>query len=94
MPNGKLDLLRWLLLNQGKQSLDWFYFCMCQLSLMLTAHCRLHDARNQTEREGWSDDLALQLCLQLDLVTSGVAGILSGSVSCCNSKAMGLSWAG
>lgn len=66
MPNGKLDLLQWLLFNQGKQLLDWFYFCMCQLSLMLTARCSLHDAKNPGEREGWSDDLALQLCLQLD----------------------------
>lgn len=101
MLNRQLCLgLCWPLFNASRRKavLGLFYSaCANSLSLRLQ-NCRLDGARKQGEREGanLSDDLALQLHLQLGIVTAGVGEIPSGRMSCKwgNRRDIGLSWPG
>ena len=76
-----------------EESSPWtVLFCMCQLSLTQTANCRLDGARKHGEGANLSDDLALQLHLQLGIVTAGVGEIRSGRMSCKWGNRTELAW--
>lgn len=80
-----------------EESSPWtVLFCMCQLSLRLQTAGWMVQGSKEREGANLSDDLALQLHLQLGIVTAGVGEIPSGRMSCkwSNRRYIGLSWPG